>query len=73
MDLIAGTAGKALLSNERPSVELIANALLITAAPDLLYAAQVAYSLLLGAPGDRDTFTLGQLSKAIAKAEGRAP
>lgn len=35
MDLIAGPDGRALMSNDRPSVELIANAHLIAAAPEL--------------------------------------
>lgn len=68
-DMVADLTGTVMLS--RPRDEVIANAALITASPDLLAAARDALALsALLPPEARER--IDALRAAIAKAEGRA-
>lgn len=72
--LVRDSTGFAVVqSNQRnggSSEETFANGRLISSAPELLKAAKQALSLIPQLNGNRDTFFVEDLRKAIAKAEG---
>lgn len=73
LDLVAGPDGVPVMANDRPSLELLANARLIMAAPELLEALRFVLAHAFEAKWSGDERALHLVEAAIDKAEGRAP